>query len=192
MSLNKTSFNLALLLVLPALFLLCGSARAQVTYKISARQSSVAYHMVHPMHEWEGISRSATGTITTAPDGKPLSVQITIPVQSFDSGNGSRDSHMAEAAESYIFKNVVFQSTAMTPAPSRGDTLFWNVSGKLNFHGVTRPLSTVVRVLSSGNDLHAFGRFQVSLTEHGIKPPRLMMVPVRDQFDIRFDVLATR
>lgn len=172
------------------LFFLAGTASAQTVYKVAPKASTVTYHMDHPMHSWDGVSHSATGAVSLADDGKPVSVQITIPVQSFDSGNGSRDSHMAETTESYIYKNVTFKSTSITPGATSGGTQVWNVTGTLTFHGVTKPVSAVTRVTMEGGKLHAIGDFDLTLTEFGIKLPKLMMVPVKDHLGMKFDVVA--
>jgi polyisoprenoid-binding protein YceI len=169
-------------------------ARAQTTYVVSSEESVVTYHMEHPAHSWNGESHSAHGRMELTAGGVPAHVLITIPVLSFDSHNRNRDSHMAEVVESYIFADVVFESTHLAlldeahgtgSAPAR-----WQVEGILTFHGVSRRIHLPVTITRGSADLSASGQFEVKLTDFDIEQPSFMLVKVKDALNVAFEIVA--
>ncbi|WP_456425521.1 YceI family protein [Rhodocaloribacter sp.] len=179
---------LTLLLALPL------TASAQTVYHIVPKESTVTYSMDHPAHKWDGVSHSATGTVEIGPDGTVTAIHVEIPVLTFDSGNRNRDSHMAESVEFYLFPKVIFDATGVTPVDSvatdgQADA-FWRIRGNLTFHGVTKPIETVAKIVKDGNRLRAEGAFDVKITDFDIERPSLLMVKVKDWIGLAFDVTA--
>jgi len=89
---------------------------AQTDSQWMLEQSTLTYHMSHPMHEVNGVSRAAKGK-GTCHAGR-CDFLIAAPVRSFDSGDSNRDLHMVEATRGAQFPMVVvrtqFPETAMT------------------------------------------------------------------------------
>ena len=58
------------------------------------KQSTLTYHVSHPLHQTEGVSHAAKGKgICHAGQCEFL---IAVPVKSFDSGDSNRDLHMLQ------------------------------------------------------------------------------------------------
>ena len=186
----RTSFPF--LAVLFAVFLAAAPAlQAQTTYRIDQGQSRIVYSMTHPMHSWTGTSQRVSGSVTVA-NGVVTGGRVSAPVQSFDSGNRNRDSHMAEATESYLYPDVVFEAQAVTVLPAAQQTAERNatVAGTLTFHGTARPVTVPVRIDVDGDQAHIKGQFEVTLTEFDIDPPSLMMIKTRDWVRLDLDLIA--
>lgn len=156
---------------------------AQIRIPVDAATSTIRYSMIHPLHEWDGVSRKMTSVIQLAADGKTIErVAVRVPVASFDSDNASRDSHMMEVAEALTYPELRFSSTSII---TEGTTL--TVVGTLTFHGVEKPVTfTAIRHDSNGQ-YHITGSFPVKLTDFGINPPRLLGIATDDQFNVSFD-----
>lgn len=171
---------------------------AQTHYTILSKASYAKYFMKHPMHDWEATSNAVKGSIDFTADLASAKVNITIPVISFDSHNGNRDSHMAEAVESYIYPTVNFTSTKIARLIAAGDSAnvpeqqkgVWQVEGIINFHGVSKKVVVPVTVTQSEKQLAAEGEFESKLTDFDIKPPSLMMVATKNWLKISFSLIA--
>ena len=174
--------------------LFVSNARTQVHYVISPRQSYVKYFMKHPMHDWDGTSQSISGSIDLATDSSSSQASVTIPVTSFDSHNGNRDSHTAETVESYIYPNVSFKSTKIAPISPANDKEVqkseWRIEGEMTFHGVNKNISVPAHVAFEENRLIAEGEFELKPSEFDIALPKLMMIAVKDWLKISFSIVA--
>lgn len=183
-------------ILLTAALLLCGfsGARAQIRYQIVPQQSTFTYSMEHTMHSWDGTSKEASGWIDADSSFQQAAIEVVIPVLSFDSGNRNRDSHMAEAVESYIYPEVRFKSTQVSVDTSavqgQEPGLTWRVCGDLEFHGATHSIECPVRLTPAGGQLHVHGAFSVKLTDFDIELPSLLGIKVKDQLNLVFDVEA--
>lgn len=167
------------------------SAIGQASYQIDPEHSEIVYSMSHPAHDWTGATHRITGTLTA--DGSAVTGgHVQAPVQSFTSGNRNRDSHMAEATESYIYPNVTFdaQSVVMLPAGEQTPEQNAMVEGTLTFHDVTRPVTVPVLIETSGSQIHLVGSFDVTLTEFAIDRPSLLGLKTKDWIGLHLDLTA--
>jgi polyisoprenoid-binding protein YceI len=148
--------------------------------------SSVTYQMKHPLHKWDAMSREVSSAITYDEDTKQIdNVAVSIPVRSFDSRNGNRDSHALEVLDAIKYPNVTFVSDNVKATPDGKLT----ISGKLTFHNVTKPaVIQAVRTDEAGR-LTVKGAFDVSLTEHQVERPSLMTMKTEDTMKMAFTVV---
>ena len=166
-------------------------ASAQAEYRIDPAHSEIVYSMSHPAHSWTGTSHRVSGTLTVD-RGAVTGGRVQAPVQSFTSGNRSRDSHMAESTESYIYPNVTFTARSVTVLPANQQTAQKNatVQGTLTFHDVSRPVTVPVRVDFADGRVHLTGDFEVTLTEFEIDRPSLLGLKTRDWIGLHLDLVA--
>ncbi len=176
---------------LSAVLLFAASASAQTSFAIDTAHSAIVYSMSHPAHDWTGTSRAVTGTLTVQ-NGAVTGGRAQARVQSFDSGNRSRDSHMAEVTESYIYHDVTFVARVVTMLPAAQQTAERNatVAGQLTFHNVTRPVTVPVRIDVVGREAHLAGDFEVTITEFGMERPSLLGIRTRDWIGLHLDLRA--
>lgn len=182
-----------ILLCFSVAFYFASNVHAQARYEVVQEKSWVKYSMHHPMHDWDAVSKACHGSIVLADDSTASNVTITIPVLSFDSNNGNRDSNMAEAVESYIYPKVSFKSKTLLPiAQSEEDKgkQEWRVEGDIDFHGIKRVISIPVYVAFAKEQLLAEGEFELKLTDFDIELPKLFMMAVKDWAKISFSIAA--
>src|SRR5579875_2005105 len=89
---------------LAALFLLSPLALAQSPKTFVLTQSSLTYHMVHPVHTVDGTSHAARGKGVCS--NGICDFLVAAPVKSFDSGDTNRDEHMLQVTRGAEFPVV--------------------------------------------------------------------------------------
>src|SRR5580658_10739015 len=72
------------------------------------KQSTLTYHVSHPLHESEGVSHAARGK-GVCHDGQ-CDFLIAVPVKSFASGDSNRDLHMIQVARGAQFPIVTVRA----------------------------------------------------------------------------------
>src|ERR1039457_3591672 len=80
--------------LLMAVLLLTPSTLAGADSQWVLGQSTLTYHVSHPLHQSEGISHAARGK-GVCHDGQ-CDFLIAVPVKSFDSADSNRDLHMIQ------------------------------------------------------------------------------------------------
>src|SRR5450432_4465000 len=83
-------------------------------------QSTLTYHVSHPLHQTEGVSHGAKGKgVCHAGQCEFL---IAVPVKSFDSGDSNRDLHMLQVTRAGQFP-VVTVRTSLPETAATGSTI---------------------------------------------------------------------
>src|ERR1019366_6484996 len=104
---------LALVLLAPKL------ALAQSQWVLD--QSTLTYHVSHPLHQMDGVSHAARGKGVC--QAGQCDFLIAVPVKSFDSGDSNRDLHMLQVSRGGQFPMVTVRvrlpadATALTTIP---------------------------------------------------------------------------
>src|SRR5579862_1578431 len=93
---NRKMLTAVLLLALPQL------VRADGQWVLE--QSTLTYHVSHPLHQSEGVSHAARGKGVC--HAGQCDFLIAVPVKSFDSGDSNRDLHMLQATRGAQFPIV--------------------------------------------------------------------------------------
>jgi polyisoprenoid-binding protein YceI len=142
--------------------------------------SVVKFHLNHKLHQVDGRSSQVEGKAVLGEDGKVMAM-VRIPVASFDTGDGNRDSHMRETLEVTKFPFVVFKGvTALAVPVAHGKPLPLKLQGELEFHGVKRPVEVGGEVVFDDAGAAVRLKFPVSLEAHRIERPSLLFVKVDD------------
>ncbi|MCS7082686.1 MAG: YceI family protein [Bacteroidetes bacterium] len=181
-----------------SLLFLCAWATAAAwaqpkEWAVDRGQSQIIYRGYHPAHSWTGTSRDVRGAVWFDPERPGLTrVRIWAPVESFSSDNDNRDSNMLLVVEADRYPEVRFESDSVAILTWDGQRGQWRVSGRLQFHGQSRPISALVDVLRTAEGLYAKGGFRILLSHFGVRRPRLLLLPIRDELDIRFEILVRR
>ena len=155
------------------------------TYQAIKGESSLAYHLHHPMHEIESASRDFDCTVDLNSDTTHSKIHVKASVISFSSGNSSRDSHMMEVMDAFKYPFVEFSSDSV-----RHEEKGYRVFGKLTFHGVKHPLDFVVTPAYLNDKVRITGDFTVKLSDYKIERPSLMFVSTDDDLKVHLDVVA--
>src|ERR1035438_7189280 len=95
-------------------------------------QSTLTYHVSHPLHQSEGISHAARGK-GVCHDGQ-CDFLIAVPVKSFDSADSNRDLHMLQVTRGAQFP-IVAVRTRVPESASASTTI--NLDIEIQFAGQT-------------------------------------------------------
>jgi polyisoprenoid-binding protein YceI len=145
--------------------------------------SSITYTMKHKLHTWDGTSKQVN--VASKWNGDKLEqISVLAKVSSFNSGLSSRDSHMIEVLDALSIPNITFSSTNIH---YNGAAI--TVSGKLQFHGVTKDIQFNVREKNENNQLLYEGEFPVLLESFNVERPSLLFVKTDNSMNIKFSLV---
>jgi hypothetical protein len=172
----KGKFQLALLFAVP-LF-------AQTDVHWTLEQSTLTYHMSHPMHQVDGVSHAAKG-LGVCHAGQ-CAFTIAAPVKSFDSGDTNRDLHMIEATRGAQFPMVTVRTSF--PQSFTSDTTIY-VDLEVQFAGQTAHYTHVPfqRILQ-GHEVHITGTVPATCSDFKIDRPSFLTVPIKNEIPVRVDM----
>lgn len=147
-------------------------------------QSTLTYHMSHPMHEVDGTSRAARGKgICHAGQCDFL---IAAPVKSFDSGDTNRDLHMIEATRGAQFPMVVVR-TQFPEADIAASTIYANL--EIQFAGQTAHYQHVAfQRTAQGSQVRITGVIPATCSDFKIDRPSFLTVPIKNEIPVRVDM----
>jgi len=174
-----------------ALTLAAGAGPQLLTVDVAA--STVRFQVDHKLHEVKGASRAVEGKAALEPDGA-VKAMVRIPVQSFDTGDSNRDSHMLETLEAGKFPHVVFKGIGQVASQAPGGKpVAVTLRGELDLHGVKRPVEVPVTVeFAADGSVRVKGRLVVSLEAHRLERPSLLTIKIDDACTIDLDLLLRR
>ena len=160
------------------------SAVAQADTQWVAGQSTLSYHMSHPMHEVDGVSHAARGKgICHAGQCDFL---IAVPVKTFDSGDTNRDLHMIEATRGAQFPLI--QVRAHFPQADTGSRWI-HADLEVQFAGQTVHYSQVLfQRLTEGKEVRITGTIPLTCSDFKIDRPSFLTVPIKNEIPVRVDI----
>jgi len=174
--LKPTRLLLFLLLSFPNLF------AADSTWVL--KQSTLTYHVSHPLHQTDGVSHAARGKgVCHAGQCEFL---IAVPVKSFDSGDSNRDLHMIQVTRGAEFPMVTVR-TRLPESASGSATIKADL--EIQFAGQTARYQQVsFEVTTQGSEKHITGTIPTTLSDFKIDPPSLLTMPVKNEIPVRVDM----
>ena len=176
---NKRILPLLLLLAVPNLF--------AADHQWMLKQSTLTYHVSHPLHQSEGVSRAARGK-GVCHDGQ-CEFLIAVPVKSFDSGDSNRDLHMIQVTRGAEFPMVTVR-TRLPESASASATVKADL--EVQFAGQTARYQQVAfEVVTQGNEKKISGTIPTTLTDFKIDPPSLLTLPVKNEIPVRVEMTWT-
>jgi hypothetical protein len=170
-------------LALTALLLLApGLALADSLWVLE--QSTLTYHVSHPLHQSEGVSKAARGK-GVCHDGQ-CDILIAVPVKSFDSGDSNRDLHMLQVVRGAQFP-LVSVRTRLPEAAAASATVQADL--EIQFAGQTVQYKQVpFQLATQGKQIRISGTIPATLSDFKIDPPSLLAVPVKNEMPIRVEM----
>ncbi len=177
---NKKILNACLLVALPVL--------AQTDAQWVLEQSTLTYHMSHPMHEMNGISHAAKGKGVC--HAGQCNFLIAAPVNSFDSGDSNRDLHMVEATRGAQFPMVVVR-TEFPEAATTSSTIYADL--EVQFAGQTAHYTHVpFQRVTQGNEVQISGTVPATCSDFKIDRPSFLTVPIKNEIPVRVEMTWRR
>jgi hypothetical protein len=159
-----------------------GFAQADTQWVLE--QSTLTYHMSHPMHEVDGRSHAAKGKGVC--HAGQCDFLIAAPVKSFDSGDTNRDLHMLEATKGAQFPMVVVRTLFPASETAAGAI---NADLEVQFAGQTAHYSHVqFQRTQQGNAVHITGTVPATCSDFKIERPSFLTVPIKNEIPVRVEM----
>ena len=148
------------------------------------RESTLTYHVSHPLHQSEGVSHAARGK-GICHDGQ-CNFLIAVPVKSFESGDSNRDLHMLQVTRGAEFPMVSVRTSLLESAEAL-TTIKADI--EIQFAGQTAEYKQVAfEVATEGNGKRISGTIPATLADFKIDPPTLLTLPVKNEIPIRVEM----
>lgn len=151
-------------------------------------QSTLTYHVSHPLHESEGVSRAARGK-GVCHVGE-CDFLIAVPVKSFDSGDSNRDLHMVQVTRGGQFPIITLRTrlpeSASATATIRADL-------EIQFAGQTVTYKQVsFEQATRDGATRISGTIPTTLAAFKIDPPTLFAIPVKNEIPVHVEMTWRR
>jgi hypothetical protein len=170
--------------ILAAFLLLALSKLFAADHTWILKQSTLTYHVSHPLHQSEGVSRAARGK-GICHEGE-CDFLIAVPVKSFDSGDSNRDLHMIQVTRGADFPMVTVRTRLPEAAAS---SLTIKADLEIQFAGQTAHYKDVpFELTTEGNEKRITGTIPATLADFKIEPPTLLTIPVKNEIPIHVEM----
>jgi polyisoprenoid-binding protein YceI len=166
-------------------------------YRISPERSYVwidARSNVHPIHSttdglegYVDIAFSAEGGVDVT---APLSGSLSLTVDHLSSGNRLEDRELQRRIDSRRYPTIEGVLDKIVQSDQSGS---YRVSGDITFRGVSRHHEDVMSI--GGVDdrtIRLAGSSNFDIREFGMEPPRILLLKVEPEVEIRVEILAIR
>ncbi|HEX6042357.1 YceI family protein [Longimicrobium sp.] len=116
--------------------------------------------------------------------------ELTIPLSTLDCSNGTMNGHMRNALKAQQNPTIRFRATSVRVTPSGAEGAV-AMTGQLTIAGQTRDVTINGTAVREGNSLRVRGTEQLTMTDFGVQPPRLMAgtMRVHAPVTVGFDVI---
>lgn len=168
-----------------ALLLLAASASLNAQNQWVLQQSTLTWHVSHPMHEVAGTSHAAKGKGNcTATECNFL---IAVPVNTFNSGDSNRDLHTLQVVRGgqnpmVIVRTRIPQSELSVPTI--------DADLEVQFAGQTAHYNHVpFQRQSHGSDVEIIGTIPATCSDFKIDRPSFLTVPIRNEIPVSIDLV---
>jgi len=147
-------------------------------------QSTLTYHVSHPLHQTDGVSHAARGK-GVCHNGQ-CDFLIAVTVKSFDSGDSNRDLHMIQVTRGAQFPMVTVR-TRLPEADATSATIHADL--EIQFAGQTVQYKQVpFQLVTQKNETRISGTIPVTLSDFKIDPPSLLTLPVKNEIPVRVEM----
>jgi hypothetical protein len=184
---NRTrnrSLSVAFVAVALFLFLLAARNCAAQDEQWALEQSTLTYHVSHPLHQVDGVSHGARGK-GVCHDGQ-CDFLIAAPVKSFDSGDSNRDLHMQQVTQAGQFPLVTVRTRL--PETLEGVATL-NADLDVEFAGQTAHYKQVpFQQVTQGDEVRITGTIPAKVSDFKIDPPSLFTVAIKNDIPVRVEM----
>ena len=164
------------------IFIFVISSLVATQYEVTSNK--IVYYGVHALHEWEGSTTKTTGTLSYDKNKKIYSCNITVPLNTFSSGNDNRDSNMLTYCNAITYPDIIFKSKMIAVNNESID-----LEGIIEFAGKKRNLKTVAHLIElNENEFSIQGEFGILLSDFGIPQPSLLFIKMEDNILIKYSI----
>lgn len=171
-----------------ALVLLAAPALPGADSQWVLEQSTLTYHVSHPLHQIDGVSHAARGKGVC--HAGQCDFLIGVPVKSFESGDSNRDLHMIQAVRGAQFPLVTVRLRLPEDASAQATI---NAALEIEFAGQTVHYKQVAfQHVVQGNQARITGTIPATLSDFKIDPPSLLAIPTKNEIPVRVEMVWRR
>ena len=164
------------------IFIFVISSLVATQYEVTSNK--IVYYGVHALHKWEGSTTKTTGTLSYDKNKKTYSCNITVPLNTFSSGNDNRDSNMLTYCNAITYPDIIFKSKMIAV-----NNEYIDLEGIIEFAGKKRNLKTVAHLIEfNENEFSIQGEFEILLSDFGIPQPSLLFIKMEDNILIKYSI----
>ena len=169
---------------LGALLLVVSPAVSWADSQWILQQSTLTYHISHPLHQSEGVSHTARGKGVC--HAGQCDFLIAVPVKSFDSGDSNRDLHMIQVVRGAQFPMVTVRLRLPEDAASQ-DVIHADL--EVQFAGQTVEYKQVaLQHVTQGQESRITGAVPATLADFKIDPPTLLAIPTANEIPVKVEM----
>lgn len=149
------------------------------------QESTLSYHVSHPLHQIDGVSHAARGK-GVCHDGQ-CDFLIAAPVKSFDSGDSNRDLHMVQVTRGAQFPMVSVRTRV--PESGLNESNLW-LDLDVDFAGQTAHYAHIPFQQSVDGVQHRItGTIPAKVSDFKIDPPSLLTVPIKNEMPVKVEMV---
>jgi polyisoprenoid-binding protein YceI len=166
-------------------------------YRIAPERSYVwidARSNVHPIHSTtDGLEGFVD--IAFSPDGAvdvtaPVAGALSLTVDHLSSGNRMEDRELQRRINSRRFPTIEGALDKITHSAGNGNYV---VGGDITFRGVAKHHEDLMEISNVDDDtIRLSGKSRFDIREFGMEPPRILLLKVEPEVDIRVEIFAVR
>lgn len=166
-------------------------------YKIVPERSRVwidASSNVHPIHSSTdglvGYVELELGSDGEVDVSQQLGGKLSLPVSRLSSGNRMEDRELQKRIESRRYPTIDGVLKSMERSGTDGS---YQVTGDVSFRGVVRPHKDDMTVSAvDAETIQLAGKSKFDIREFGMEPPRVLLLKVSPEVDIRVEIVAVK
>lgn len=167
-----------------AVLLFASPALSQTDRQWTLEQSTLTYHMSHPLHQLDGVSTAAKGKGTC--HAGECDFLIAAPVKTFDSGDSNRDLHMIQVTRGAQFPMVMVRARLPEATPLSG-TIYADLD--VQFAGQAVQYKHVAfEKVAIGSAIKITGTVPATCSDFKIDPPSFFTVRIKNEIPVRVDM----
>ncbi len=158
-------------------------AVAQTDATFTLDQSTLSYHMSHPIHEVDGTTHAAKGKGVC--HAGFCDFLLAVQVKTFDSGDTNRDLHMQQVTRAA--ENPIVVVRFRIPQSAASQTTF-DADLEVQFAGQTAHYAHVqFHQDINGPTHHITGTIPTNIIDFKIPAPSFLTVPIKNEIPVKVD-----
>lgn len=171
--------------LLGALLLVSLAASLHAQSQWVLQQSTLTWHVSHPMHEVEGTSHAAKGKANCS--AGECDFLIAVPVNTFNSGDSNRDLHTLQVVRGGQYPMVIVR-TRIPQSELSSPTVYADLD--VQFAGQTAHYTHVpFQRKAHGSDVEITGTIPATCSDFKIERPSFLTVPIKNEIPVSVDLL---
>lgn len=162
-------------------------------------QSIVSFDASFPPSDFSGYCRDVSGEFEAdASDlSRGVTGRLTVKVAGLSTGNEGRDKEMWKALAAHRHPTMYFviqtvEAPSFPPGVAEYPDTLLTIQGRLSIAGVERVKRFSGRVRLKQGRLWVRGESRFKMSDFGIKPPQYLLLTVKDEVGVGFDLLLER